>query len=308
MPPRFFMHWFAALALLAAALGLGGCSPSTSTGKPIVLCSIFAYYDAARAIAGDKLEVRILIPASTSPHEYETTAADKLSAFQSALYIKNGLGLDDHFDKLVKETKARTLCISDRIPQELLLKTQEVSLETVPAKPGEILNNPHIWLDPRIQMKAAEIIRDALIELAPADKAILEQNAQQYLAGLAQLDRDFTAAAAGFKTRDFIGFHGAYAYLAQRYGLRQIASIEEIPGNGLSPAQTLKVINLIKQHQIKYIALENALPEQSSAVIVRETGVHTIVLQPLETYDDRSNTYEQLMRQNLEALKTALGG
>ena len=37
-------------------------------------------------------------------------------------------------------------------------------------------------------------------------------------------------------------------------------------------------------------------------------GVKTVILQPLETYDDSANTYESLMRQNLESLKTALGG
>jgi ABC-type Zn uptake system ZnuABC Zn-binding protein ZnuA len=34
--------------------------------------------------------------------------------------------------------------------------------------------------------------------------------------------------------------------------------------------------------------------------------VQTITLQPLETYDDASDTYVSLMQQNLAALKTAL--
>ena len=41
-------------------------------------------------------------------------------------------------------------------------------------------------------------------------------------------------------------------------------------------------------------------------MIVKETGVRTGVLQPLETYDDIQQTYVGLMTQNLEELKKAL--
>jgi zinc transport system substrate-binding protein len=297
---------------------LPSCAPqAAATGKPVVLCSIFAYYDAARAIAGDKLDVQILLPPSSSPHEYETTPADKVAAYGAALYIKNDMGLDDQFDKLLTGSKAKILNVSAGIPKDLFLHTEEVSLDSASENHEHASHehvadaggsNPHIWLDPHVQIAAAKLIRDSLIQLDPADKAVFEQNTDKYVAGLEKLDRDFAAAAATFKTKDFIGFHSAYAYLARRYGLRQIAAIEEIPGTGLSPAAAVKIINLIKDNHIQYIAVETALPEASNKVIVRETGVKTIILQPLETYDEKTNTYEQLMRQNLDNLKIALGG
>jgi zinc transport system substrate-binding protein len=303
------------LALLTLLLSvISGCgsgqSAAAASAKPVVLCSIFSYYDAARAIAGDRLDVQILLPPSASPHEYETTPHDRILASRAALYIKNGLGLDDHFDKLLSGSKATILDISQKIPKNLLVTTDELSLDTGPATgtaAGSVSSNPHIWLDPHIQIQAAQIIRDALIDLDPAGKATFEKNAKEYIDDLNQLDHDFAAAAAGFKNKDFIGFHSAYDYLAHRYGLRQIASIEEIPGNGLSPAQQEKIINLLREKNIHYIAVETALPEQGINSIVRQTGARTIVLQPLETYDNKDDTYLKLMRQNLESLKTALG-
>jgi zinc transport system substrate-binding protein len=305
------MSIITALALLVA-IGLQGCESRSSSGKPVVLCSIFAYYDAARAIAGDKLDVQILIPPSTSPHEYEATPEDKKAAYRAALYVKNGLDLDDRFDKLFDGSKAKVISISDRIPKDMLLTSQELSLDEAASKPGaarpaSAVVNPHIWLDPQVQLKAAEMIRDAMMELDPADKDVFQQNAGKYMDALTKLDADFKAEMAAVKTRDFIGFHSAYEYMAHRYGLRQIASIEELPGADITVDQTRKIIQLIQQRQIKYIAVETAFSGNSAKLIEEQTGAKEIVLQPLETYDNVQDTYEKYMRENMQALKTALG-
>lgn len=307
---------FSSLFVLAALALIGCGSRSNAGGKPVVLCTIFAYYDAARAIAaGTSVEVLLPLPANVSPHEFDASPADKEDAFHTQLYIKNGLMLDDRFDKLVERTGAKKLVIADKIPKNLLLQTEEVSLGTAPATGhahdhhghDHDAGNPHIWLDPMIQIKAAEAIRDAMIELAPGDKAALEKNAADYIAEINKLDAEFNAAAAGFKTKDFIGFHSAYDYLAHRYGLRQIASIEELPGEGLNPAQMEKVITLIKANNIKYVAVETGLSANNMSRIRDMTGVQTITLEPLETYNKKDDSYASLMRRNLESLKTVLG-
>jgi ABC-type Zn uptake system ZnuABC Zn-binding protein ZnuA len=295
---------FLLVAVLVPACGNPG---ENASGKPVVLCTIFSYYDAARAIAGDAADVHILLPRQTSPHDYEATLDDKTTASRAKLYIKNGMMLDDRFDKLIDGTSAKTLDISKAIPANMFLTTAEVSLDEKPNENAERLNNPHIWLDPLIQMRAAEVIRDALIAMEPSHKATFEANAQQYIEQLKKLDEDFKAAAATFKTKDFIGFHSAYEYLAHRYGLHQIASIEEIPGGGISLDQAAKIIDLIKKNNIHYIAMESALSGTGARNIEEATGVKTVILQPLETYDDPGNTYNSLMRQNLKSLETALG-
>ncbi len=300
--------------MILASLALASCNQAPAAGgKPVVMCTIFAYYDAARAIAGDRMEVRILIPTGASPHEYETTVNDKVSAAQANLYIKNGMALDDQFDKLLEGSKAKILNISEHIPKDMFLNTQELSLDeaaaTTPATPaGTASVNPHIWLDPQIQIKATELIRDAMIDLDPPDRAVFEKNAAAYVDGLNKLDADFKAETATFKSKDFIGFHSAYEYLARRYGLHQIASIEEFPGSEITIDQSQKIIRLIQQRNIKYIAVETAFSGSSAKMIEQQTGVHEIVLQPLETYDNADDTYVKYMRANLQALKTALGG
>ncbi len=298
------------LVLILASCGGGGSTAGggDGSGKPVVLATIFSYYDAARAIGGDVIEAEILIPPAASPHEYDPSPRDKAKFAHAKIYIKNGMGLDDRFDKMLEGNSPKIITVSQEIPQDIILKTAEVPLDPgQTTAPVEATINPHIWLDPMVQKIAAEKIRDALIEIDPADKAKFEANAKAYLDQLDQLDKDFKEATSHFATKEFIGFHSAYEYLAKRYGLTQIASIEELPGSGISVAQAERIIKLIQDHHIKYIAMETALSGQSAAIIKDRTGVQTIILQPLESYDNLTDTYFSLMRSNLQALKTALG-
>jgi zinc transport system substrate-binding protein len=304
-----------ALLLLAPLTACSDRGPAAAgSGKPVVLCTIFSYYDAARAIAGDAADVQILLPPNTSPHEYHLRPQDKATAARAKLFIMNGAGLDDNFARLVDDPRATTvLTISTAIPKAELLKGEDEHDHGDHAgheghDHGASGLNPHIWLDPTIQIAAAEKIRDALVTLLPDKKAALEANATAYIDSLKKLDADFKAAAEKFKYKKFIGFHSAYDYLAHRYGLEQIASIEDTAGSGLTGDKLRQVIDLIKKNDIKFIAVETALSGTGANKIKQETGVQTVVLQPLETYEDPNNSYESLMRQNLEALQKILGG
>jgi zinc transport system substrate-binding protein len=306
------MNRFVSTILLALTL-LFLTAPTLRADKPTAVTAIFSYYDALRSIGGNDITAIILLPPGASPHDYEPTVKDRITASQSQLIVANGLNIDRWVVKLGADTpSAITLNISDLIAKNGIppLHTAETSLtdpkDRKPDTEDDTAGNPHIWLDPRVQAMAATAIRDALIKIDPTHADAYKQRAAAYLKQLANLDQDFAAAAASFKQKDFIGFHSAYEYLARRYGLHQVASVEELPGEGPTISQTAAIIRLIKAKDIHVIFTENAFPAKAADMIVRETGVTTGVLQPLETYDDLNQTYVGLMRQNLEAFKKAL--
>jgi zinc transport system substrate-binding protein len=301
---------------LLAIFGPAACSRSEAkSGKPTAVTAIFSYYDALRAIGGDDINSVILLPAGSSTHEYQPTVKDKATVAGAGLIVENGLNLDKWLIAMADDNKgAAVVNVADVIKGKKgmeVVHAQEVSVtDAKDKKPGEeedmSAGNPHIWLDPQVQMMAAQAIRDALIKLDPAHADGYRQRAQTYLGEITDLDKKFAEAAAKFKQKDFIGFHSAYAYLARRYGLNQVAAVEELPGEGPTISQTANIIKLIKEKNIKVIFMENAFPAKAADTILRETGVSTGVLQPLETYDDVKQTYVGLMTQNLEALKKAL--
>lgn len=312
-------RWIGFVALVVVGAVVGGCSKpagdAAGADKPVAVTGIFSYYDAMRSIGGDDIQSVILLPAGSSPHDYEPTLKDRVVETRAKLIVVNGLNIDNWVIKNAGDNPGAVFVnVSDLLKAQGItpLHTEEVSVtDPKDRKAGEVpedvsAGNPHIWLDPRVQGMAAAAIRDAFIKIDPAHADGYNARGKAYLDQLAALDKDFATAAAGFKQKDFIGFHSAYAYLAQRYGLNQVASIEEIPGEGPGVAQTVNIIKLIKAKNIKVIFMENAFPAKTADMIVNETGVTTGILQPLETYDDPKQTYVELMTQNLEALKKAL--
>jgi zinc transport system substrate-binding protein len=306
--------WVLVVGILAVLAGAYGCKSSPPAARPVAVATIFAYYDALRAIGGPDVQGEILLPPRQSPHGFEPGMRDKVVVARASLIVKNGLMLDAWADKLMEGNPSATvLDIGQMVKDKGIqpLHTEETSVTPAgETRPGEAednsAGNPHIWLDPRVQAMAAEAIRDALIKIDPAHKAGYESRAKAYLDELAALDNDFAEAAKTFTRREFIGFHSAYAYLANRYGLKQVASVEELPDQGPSLAQQANIIKLIREKDIKVIFTESALPARTADRIIEETGAKTAVLQPLETYDRPDQTYISLMRENLQALKAAL--
>jgi len=300
-----------ALVVCLLCLVVPGCGRGVAEGggggKPVAVATIFCYYDILRAVGGDHIRTEILLQPNQSPHEFQASPADKEKVLSAGLIVKNGLGIDDWVDRLASDGHARMVEIGK---DAAVLHTEEVEWEPAsaakeaPRDSGSA--NPHIWLDPAVQMKATEVIRAALVELDPAHQADFAANAAAYTAQLQKLDADFRAATATFKHRDFIGFHSAYDYLAHRYGLRQVAALQEVEGS-LSPAQIDKVIALIRKDHVPVLFTEDAFPQQSADLIKRETGVELGVLQPLESYPNLNATYDSLMRQNLAELQRTLG-
>ncbi len=265
---------------LAAMVGwtalMPGCRQEGGGGKPTVVATIFCYYDAVRAIGGDRIRPVLLLPRGTSPHDYDPPFQAKVDVSDAILIVRNGLGIDPWLDKLASDSKATIIDVSREAE---VLHTAEMGLDEGPkggARGGEgpglppgataraaaphehAFGNPHIWLDPHVQMAAAGRIRECLIKLDPANAETYRGNAEKYLGELRQLDEDFVAAAKTFARKDFIGFHSAYDYLSHRYGLRQVAAIEEVPGTGLTPAQADKIIQIIKREHIPVIFMETA--------------------------------------------------
>ena len=280
----------AALALMLAACGGG----APDNGKPKVIATIFPYYDIVRAVGGDKIEAEILLDPNAEVHEYQASPADKRKIDAAKLIVKNGLGLDDW--QVLKDAKADVVIIGDGVGTGL----------GPTSAPQTGVVNPHVWLDPKKQMQATVMVRDALIKMDPENTSTYKANAARYVAELESLDNDFAAAAAGFHKKTFIGFHEAYEYLAARYGLDEIASLEEADKGGLTPAQVAKVKELIADKKTTVLFAEDELSRQMIENIVKQSGAVTGILLPLEKYQSTDDTYVKSMRANLKVLQDTM--
>ena len=79
-----------------------------------------------------------------------------------------------------------------------------------------------------------------MIAIDPTNADSYRTNAEAYIQQLQQLDSEFQQKLAPVKGCNFITFHDAFSYLAQRYGLEQEA-IVEIPEDSITPKDIQRV-------------------------------------------------------------------
>ena len=103
--------------------------------------------------------------------------------------------------------------------------------------------------------------------------------------------------------------HAAFGYLADRYGLVQIAIAGLSPDQEPSSQRMGEIADYVEAHQVSTIFFETLVSPDVAEAIAAETGARTAALDPLEglASDDVDGDYFSIMRENLAALQSALG-
>lgn len=270
----------AAMAGALAACG-GGGAPG---GKESVVASFYPLAFAAEEIGGDRVDVHNLTPAGAEPHDLEVSPRDVAEVHHADLVLLLGRGFQPQLEDAAGSG-----------PNVLRL------LDT----PGLALHpngDPHVWLDP---LRYAKIV--ARIGRAFGD----ESAAARLVDRLHALDSEYRRGLAHCERRDIVTSHEAFAYLAERYGLRQIAITGISPEAEPEPGELARVVALARERGVTTIYFETLVSPRIAETVARETGTKTAVLDPIEglTKDAvaRGENYFTRMRANLHALEQGLG-
>ncbi len=285
------------IVTVSLLLALAGCQVLPVEAKLKVVASIFPLADFVSNIGGEKVEVITLLPTGASPHTYEPKPRQVKEIARAKVFVKNGLGLEFWAEKVVRAAANPNLMIIDA--------SEGISPIGDEHHGGA---NPHVWLDPVLARQQVKNITQALIQADPVNKEFYEKNAAQYLASLEALDKKIRETVTNFSIREFIAFHPAWTYFAQRYGLVEAATIEEAPGKEASPAHIKNVIDTAKKLGVKAIFAEPQFNPKAAKRIAEEVSAQVLFLDPLggPELKDR-NSYLKLMSYNLEQMNEAMG-
>ena len=108
-----------------------------------IVATLFPQYDFARQIAGDKADVRLLLPPGVESHSYEPTPSDIIKINDSDLFIYTGKYMEAWSGKIIdsmKDSGVEKYC-AGRIAGRRPLKRTKTRMRS-------ILYDPHIWTDP----------------------------------------------------------------------------------------------------------------------------------------------------------------
>jgi zinc/manganese transport system substrate-binding protein len=298
------------------SLGLSGLAARATAGrKPVVVASFSILADLARQVAGEGVEVGVLVGPDVDAHGYAPTPSDARAVAAADLFVVNGLGFDPWAEKLARASGFKG---------RLAVATRGVSTIRVRGaghghdhghghghSHGRGGVDPHVWQDPlRVRAMVANIAED-LAAVDPGGADGYRARAGERGRVLAELDQWILAELAPIPKprRKIFTSHDAFGYFEARYAVDFRAPRGVNMDGEPSAADIARIVREIRREQARIVFLENVSSPRLIEQIARESGARMggrLYTDALSTASGPAATYLDLMRHNVVRLRDAM--
>ena len=313
---------FALLLALTLAAGLCGCAnrQKVEDGRLQVVCSVFPYYDFARQIGGDDVDVTLLVAAGKETHSFEPTPLDVITLSQADVFLYNGGESEAWVDDILSAAGENIAVTLPLMPQVSALAEEwaegmegahdEHDHETHDS--DDIEYDEHVWTSPVLAKALCRAICDALCQADPAHQEDYQARLTDYLAQLDQLDAAFREVVeAGHRRLLVFGDRFPLLYFCKEYGLDYRAAFHGCASDTEPSLTTLKyLIDKVEDEKIPVVYTIELSSRKVADAIAEATGAKVLTFHSCQTVSraefDGGATYLSLMEQNVEALREGL--
>jgi ABC-type Zn uptake system ZnuABC Zn-binding protein ZnuA len=256
-----------------------------------------------------KVAITGIVPEGTNSHTFEPVPSDAKVLAEADVIFINGLDLEDPTKKLAEENKKADTPIvelgSTTIPQSDYI--YDFSFPKEDGKP-----NPHLWTNPPMARRYAEIIADELSKTDPDNASYYKANYDKFAAKIAELDTAMRTSFATVPKRELLTYHDAYAYFGKEYDWKIIGAIQVSDFEDPTPREIADLINQVKTEGVPAIFGSEVFPSPVLAQIGKETGVRYVdVLRDDDLPGkpgEADHSWLGLMRFDFITMTEALGG
>lgn len=300
-----------------------------------VTTTIFPPYDFVRQIAGDRVNLSMLLPPGTESHSFEPSSRDIITVRNSDIFIHVGGAGDAWVDRILRSMNTRNmriLALMDTVDivEEVVVEGMEeepdqeehgryiarfftfLTGRSRQNKAQEIEYDEHVWTSPRNAIRIVQTITNLLCEADSANTVFYRQNAAIYIESLNELDTAFNEVVAGARRRTIIfGDRFPFRYFADAYGLTYFAAFPGCSTETEANAATIAfLINKVKSEQIPVVFHIELSNELMADTISAETSAKKLLLHAVHNVSRRDFEsglgYVDFMRRNIENLREAL--
>lgn len=230
-------------------------------------------------IAGDLVQVNVLVPPGSSPHNYEVLPSQMKDLSKSKVWLQIGLLT---FEDAWKEKFAE-------INKDLSIVNCSESI--VPLAGGECEDeggehehsgayDPHVWLAPEEVKTISKNILNALKSSFPENAAIFEENYARFALKLDSVSAQIELQLVPLKNRNILIFHPALGYYARQFKLTQIPL--ELDGKEPSPKHMKAIVDLAREQNVRTVFIQKEFDSENALQLSREIGGEVVTIDPLE--------------------------
>ena len=305
-------------------------SNSEETKKLSIVTTIFPAYDWVKQVVGDNknVEISFLIDKGVDLHSYQASAADIAKITDSDLFVYVGGDSDDWAEDIIKENpNLNYINMVDSIGEAALAEelvegmqdeeehdneSEEHANEEGEHEEGEEEIDEHVWLSIKNAETIVSAIEAKLAEIDPDNKAEYEKNANDYLAKLDELDKEYKDTLSSIQNKTIIvGDRFPFRYLVNEYGIKYYAAFKGCDAGSEASFETVKFLaNKMDELNMSDIFIIDGSKGDLAKTIVDNTkdkNANVLVLDSMQSTKSSDNaSYLDIMKKNLEVLKEVL--
>ena len=310
--------------------------------KYSVVSTSFPGYDFARAVTKNtNISTKMLVKPGAETHTYEPTPQDIIDIKNADMFIYVGGDSDTWVKKILKDVdtkKTHVVKLVDlvsTVEEEIVEgmededehdhghadhdhdhnhdhdhdhdhESHEHKHEHDEEEEGPEIDE-HVWTSPKKAMEIVKKIAEVASEIDVAEKKKIDDNAEKYVAEIAQVDKDLHQAIDGKISEIVVADRFPFRYFADEFGLKYAAAFSGCSEQTEASAKTISfLINKVKQDKVKKIYKIELSNGKIAETVSKDTGAEVLELHSAHnvTADDFSKgvTYVDLMKRNLAAL------
>jgi ABC-type Zn uptake system ZnuABC Zn-binding protein ZnuA len=262
-------------------------------------------------IGGNLIHLQGLIPEGVNSHTFEPSPSVASVLAQADLIVVNGLFLEEPTLAMAKANKRESVTIL-ALGDKAITKHEWMFDFSFPEANGH--PNPHLWTDPLMGLKYAELILVELVRLDPANRDYYEANFAKLKVKIEDLHQRIVQSVETIPpaNRKLVTYHDSFPMFGARYGIEIVGAIQPSDFTEPSAKSVAKLIDQVKTLNVPSIFGSKVFPSPIMEQIAKEGGAEFI--DQLRDDDlpgnpgDPQHTYLGLILSNMKIMIPALGG
>ena len=319
---------------LALTLSLAACAApdeKADDGRLQIVATLFPYYDFARAIAGGRADVTLLLSPGREAHSFEPTPLDAVTISEADVFLYNG-GEGEYWVEEMLDAAGEHIAVKARMMDYVDALGEEFSEGMQGADEhdhdhdhsdhdhdggeehdsDEIEYDEHIWTSPKNAAILCRAVCEAICRADAENADFYRANCENYCAQLKTLDACFAILCTD-APRKLLVFADRFPmlYFCREYGLDYRAAFHGCSGDTEPSLATIKfLIDKVENENIPVVYTIDFGTKKVAAVVSECTGAAIETIYSMQTVSrtdfDAGETYLTLMERNFEALRKGL--
>lgn len=308
---------FLAVLLLLPLVGCGSSSKDESKKRLSVICTIFPQYDFIRNIAGDLVDLKMLVPFGMESHDFSLeslSVADIKNIGASQLVIYTGGESDSKWINELKSSvrgDTKWIALTDIVEPLSEIISDSMNHNHDHGDEHEETDE-HVWTSPKRAIEIVDFLTDKLAEFDEGNASAYRVNAEKYKSELIELDKELELTVSSSKHKTLIfADRFPFRYLCADYGLSFDAAFSGCSSS--TDPSVVQIESLIKsavQAEARVVFYMENSKQIYAKQIAAKVGAKTLLLhschQITKQQFDSGISYTELMKNNINNIKEAL--